>query len=165
MTSDKALINHILLLYLCWEYPIFSPLSKDHFLEDFKTGNTEYCSSLLVNSILAVGSRYSDQPEVRRDPFDANTAGNNFFIEAIRILELEKDRCRITTIQAIHFLAIWEASCGRLTASLFYSDQSIGLAIEMGLHKDIDLRYSRNSGTIEQTVRLATFWGCFSLDQ
>ncbi|KAH8790390.1 fungal-specific transcription factor domain-containing protein [Hyaloscypha sp. PMI_1271] len=164
VTSDGALVEHLMALYFCWEYPTFASLSKEHFLEDFRTGNQRHCSSLLVNALLAVGCRFSSQASTRADPNDANTSGDHFFAEALRLLGEQPDRHVLTTIQALGLMSIREASCGRSSESLFLSGQSIRLAIEMGLHLDINISHSKESA-IEHAVRSATFWGAFSLDQ
>lgn len=164
VTSDKAFVEHIMTLYFCWEYPTFASLSKEHFLEDFEAGNPRHCSPLLVNSILALGCRFSSQPKARAIPDDSNTAGDHFFAEALRLLNAQSDRHQLTTIQALGLMSIREASCGRSSESLFLSGQSIRLAIEMGLHKDYKEDES-DQEKIEHAVRSATFWGAFSLDQ
>jgi hypothetical protein len=163
VTSDGAFVEHLMALYFCWEYPTFASLSKEHFLEDFRTGNRRHCSSLLVNSVLAVGCRFSDQANARADPNDSATAGDHFFAEAERQLKLERDRHTLTTIQAMGLMSIRQASCGRSSHSLFLSGQSIRLSVEMGLH--LDEKVLNKSSELEREVRSATFWGAFSLDQ
>jgi len=164
VTSDAAFVEHLLALYFCWEYPTFASLSKEHFLEDFRTGNERHCSPLLVNALLAVGCRFSEQRNARSVPDDSKTKGDHFFGEALRLLNEQQDRHVLTTIQALGLMSIREASCGRSSESLFLSGQSIRLAIEMGLHLDINLSDSKEA-EIEHAVRSATFWGAFSLDQ
>jgi hypothetical protein len=44
---SDTVIEQLLLLYFCWEYPIFSTVSKHHFARDFNTGRGKCCSSLL----------------------------------------------------------------------------------------------------------------------
>ena len=164
VTDDGAFVEHLMALYFCWEYPTFASLSKEHFLDDFRDGRRRHCSSLLVNAMLALGCKFSNQPASRTDPSDSRTAGNHFFAEAARLLELESDRHLLTTIQALGLMAIREASCGRSSDSLFLSGQSIRLAIEMGLHLDAQ-KEGGEAQSIDQAVRSATFWGAFSLDQ
>jgi len=164
VTSDEAFVEHLLALYFCWEYPTFASLSKEHFLEDFRNGNPRHCSSLLVNALLSIGCRFSEQAEARTDPKDSSTAGDHFFAEAERLLAAEEDRHVLTTIQALGLLSLREASCGRSTKSLYLSGQSIRLAIEMGLHFDIRVGEGK-AAEAEHAVRSATFWGAFALDQ
>jgi hypothetical protein len=164
VTSDSALVEHLMALYFCWEYPTFASLNKEHFLEDFRSGSRRYCSPLLVNAILALGCRFSEQPNTRTDPENSNTAGDHFFAEATRLLETEADRHVLTTIQALGLMSIREASCGRSSESLFLSGQSIRLAMEMGLHYEPENQGSSDA-QMDHAVRSATFWGAFALDQ
>lgn len=160
ITDDVSLVYHLLALYFCWEYPTFASLSKEHFLRDFQDGRDRYCSPILVNALLALGCRLSTQPKTREFPQDPYTSGDHFFKEALRLLNAESNQHSLTVIQALGILSIREASCGRASESWYYSDQSIRLAIEMGLHltqKHLDID--------EMAVRSATFWGAFALDQ
>ncbi|KAF4626739.1 hypothetical protein G7Y89_g11418 [Cudoniella acicularis] len=84
--------------------------------------------------------------------------------EALRLLNAEKDRHVLTTIQALGLMSIREASCRRSSESLFISGQSIRLAIEMGLYMDRSEGESEEA-EVEHAVRSATFGGTFSLDQ
>ncbi|PQE19056.1 fungal specific transcription factor protein [Rutstroemia sp. NJR-2017a BVV2] len=165
ITSDKQLVDHLIALYFCWEYPIFASLSKEHFLEAYKTGDRNYCSELLVNAIQAVGCRFSSQAGARADPNNSNTVGDHFFAEAERLLFEEKDHHSLTTIQALGLMAIREASSGHSSQSIFFSEQSIRLAIEMGLHLDIEGQQIPEQIEGMQEVRMCTFWGAFTLNQ
>jgi hypothetical protein len=155
VTTDNDVIEHLLSLYFCWEYPTFACLSKTYFLEDFRSGRPRYCSSLLVNSILCLGCRFSDQLET-------GVNSEQFYAEAERLWGLEQDNPSVTTIQAINLMSIWEASCGRESRSWFYGRQSICMAVEMCLRTQIDGIEVSNA---EQEVRSITFWGAFALDQ
>jgi hypothetical protein len=164
VTNDNELVEHLMALYFCWEYPTFASLSKEHFLEDFRHGRRRHCSSLLVNTMLAVGCRFSKHPASRTDPNNSDTSGDHFFAEAVRLLAAEKNRHQLTTIQALGLMSLREASCGRSSESVYFAGQSVMIAIEMGLHLD------RESGggdeaNLDHAVKSATFWGAFSLDQ
>ncbi|KFA47478.1 hypothetical protein S40293_02116, partial [Stachybotrys chartarum IBT 40293] len=159
ITSDISLVQHLLALYFCWEYPTFASLSKEHFLRDFQDGRHQYCSPILVNALLALGCRFSTQPMTRENPSDAHTSGDHFFKESQRLLCQEKDHHSLTTIQALGIMSIREASCGRDSESWYYAGQSIRLAIEMGLHRLHD-----EGDEDEVAVQSATFWGAFALD-
>lgn len=159
VSSDPTLIRHLLALYFCWEYPIFASLSREHFLEDFHEGRHRYCSPLLVNSMLALGSRWSTAPNSQVDLNDGHPTGESFFAESVRLLSQETDRRSLTTVQALGLMSMREMSCGRDAEGRYYAIQSIRLAVDMGLHRkinkgDLDLLY----------VQSSTFWGAFSLD-
>ncbi|KUJ06576.1 uncharacterized protein LY89DRAFT_603076 [Mollisia scopiformis] len=148
VTSDRTLVEHLLALYFCWEYPIFATIKQEQFMLHFFTGNPRYCSSLLVNALLALACRFSERA--------GNNLGDAFFAEATRLINTEK-RHALTTVQALGVMSIREASCGRINESVFLSGQSISLAIEMGLHVETDSE--------DEPVREATFWGAFSLNK
>ncbi|KAF5236468.1 hypothetical protein FAUST_6529 [Fusarium austroamericanum] len=160
LTSDNTLVQHLLALYFCWEYPTFASLSKEHFLHDFQQGRNRYCSPILVNALLALGCRFSTQPMSRANPNDPYTSGDHFFKESLRLFSQETDHHSLTTIQALGIMSIREASCGRDSESWYYAGQSIRLAIEMGLHRIMD-----EGDEDELAVQSATFWGAFALDQ
>lgn len=160
VTTDAALMQHLLALYFCWEYPTFASFSKEHFLKDFQKLRNRYCSPILVNALLALGCRFSTQPNTRANPNDPRTAGDHFFKEAQRLFYRENNHHNLTTIQALGIMSIREASCGRDSESWYYAGQSIRLAVEMGLH-----RIQNEGDDDEIAVQGATFWGAFALDQ
>lgn len=161
ITSDLNLVQHLLALYFCWEYPTFASLSKEHFLRDFKEGRARFCSDILVNALLALGCRFSSLPNTRSNPDDPYTSGDHFFKESLRLFYQEEHHHKLTTIQALGIMSIREASCGRDSESWYYAGQSIRLAIEMGLHE-----ISEHGGDEDELdVQQATFWGAFALDQ
>ncbi|KAI0476279.1 fungal-specific transcription factor domain-containing protein [Xylariaceae sp. FL0804] len=159
VTNDSALVQHLLALYFCWEYPTFASLSKEHFMKDYLHGRNRYCSSILVNALLALGCRFSAQPNTREDPNDPRSSGDHFFKEALRLINREKNHHTLTTIQALGIMSIREASCGRDSESWYYAGQSVRLAIELGLH-----RIQNDGDQDELAVQAATFWGAFALD-
>ncbi|KAK2073408.1 hypothetical protein P8C59_007695 [Phyllachora maydis] len=180
ITADAGLVQHLLALYFCWEYPTFASLSKEHFLRDLEAGRARYCSSMLVNALLALGCRFSSRASTRADPHDRHTSGDHFFAESLRLLGQEDDHHSLTTIQALGIMSIREASCGRDSESWYYAGQSIRLALEMGLHRgggasdkdddddddddeDDDDDHDKDDDN-EAAVQAATFWGAFALD-
>ncbi|KAI1505965.1 nitrogen assimilation transcription factor nirA [Biscogniauxia marginata] len=161
VTGDTALVQHLLALYFCWEYPTFASLSKEHFLKDFLSGNHRYCSPILMNALLALGCRFSTQPNTRANPSEPRTSGDHFFKEALRLFYRETNHHTLTTIQALGIMSIREASCGRDSESWYYAGQSVRLALEMGLHR---INGDGDGDEDEVAVKAATFWGAFALD-
>lgn len=173
VTSDRQLVDHLLALYFCWEYPTFASLSKEHFIKGFREGNHRYCSPLLVNALCALGSRFSDLPNFPEDSKNNATIGDQFFAEALRLFGAEQDHRTLTTIQSLSLMSIREATCGRIREAMFFSGQSIRLAIEKGLHLDAEdedededgIGDEEGDGEADEVVRKATFWGAFSLNE
>ena len=161
--SDDVLIEHFLSLYFCWEYPIFATLSRQHFLADYRAGRRRYCSSLLVNAILAIGCSLSGMHETDIG-IDSNrqVSGQQLFDEAGRLLVKEDDTPQLTTVQALGIMSIFELSRGNQHESILYSGRSIRMAVEMGLHLNTSISQLPQ---IEIEVRSATIWGAFALDK
>jgi len=53
VTTDDALVSKLLAIYFQFEYPRTRLFQKDLFMDDLVQGRTSFCSSLLVNCILA----------------------------------------------------------------------------------------------------------------
>lgn len=51
--DNDDLMRKLLHLYIQYEYQWFTCFHKDQFLDDMLSGSTRFCSSLLVNSVLA----------------------------------------------------------------------------------------------------------------
>ncbi|MCJ1312593.1 hypothetical protein MMC25_006267 [Agyrium rufum] len=170
VTSNPELTLHLLKMYFTWHYPYFTTLSRSSFGRDFTSGKLtdgskrKYCSSLLVNAMLALGCHFSSRIEARSDAQDSATAGDHFFKEAKRLI-LENDEHenpRLVTVQALALMSVREAGCGRESKGWVYSGMSFRMALDLGLNID-----SSNSGQDEEEVdaRRITFWGCFLFDK
>jgi hypothetical protein len=103
--------EHLLDLYFCWQNPRFYLIEKEVFLRDFhSTDRTRYCTRLLLLAIFSVAARYSDRIEVRSNPADPNTAGDEYAQSAKALLLNDCEKPTITTVQAAGLLAIrWMA--------------------------------------------------------
>ncbi|KAI9787281.1 MAG: Nitrogen assimilation transcription factor nit-4 [Peltula sp. TS41687] len=178
VTSDQKLISHLLNMYFTWHYPYFTTLSKSLFLRDFSSGkpldhrgaSRAYCSSLLVNAILAVGCHFTSDPGARAQPEDPSTAGDHFFKEAKRLI-LENDeheKPKLTTVQALALMSVREAGCGREAKGWVYSGMSFRMALDLGLNIDSGTLSSGTEWSLDEQAidaRRITFWGCFLFDK
>jgi hypothetical protein len=161
-------------MYLTWHYPYFTTLSKSLFLRDFLLGKppgqpkrTLYCSSLLVNAMLALGCHFTNSPAGCADPNDPSTKGDAFFAEAKRLI-MEDDsfeKPRLTTVQALALMSVREAGCGREAKGWVYSGMSFRMALDMGLNLDSSAGAGEKMDPKEIDARRITFWGCFLFDK
>ncbi|KAK2808295.1 hypothetical protein FQN50_004854 [Emmonsiellopsis sp. PD_5] len=168
VTKNKELIGHLLTMYFTWHYAYFTTLSKKLFYRDFVTGrSSQYCSSLLVNAMLALGCHFSSWPAARRDPRNSATAGDHFFKETKRLI-LENDeheKSKLCTVQALAIMSVREAGCGREGSGWVYSGMSFRMASDLGLNLDAT-GLTPNTHTDEEIdARRITFWGCFLFDK
>jgi hypothetical protein len=176
VTSDPELVSHLINMYFCWHYSFFTTLPKSLFFRDFALGKpppgsrrkTEYCTPLLVNAMLALGSHFTSWPAARAIREDSATAGDHFFKEAKKLI-LEGDLHEVpalTTVQALALMSVREAGCGREAKGWVYSGMSFRMACDLGLNLDSGGMQSKsNIDETEEDARRITFWGCFLFDK
>lgn len=176
VTKDTEVIVHLINMYFTWHYPYFTTLSKSLFYRDLLLGKppgpqkrTMYCSSLLVNAMLALGCHFTNSPAGFQDPNDSSTKGDAFFQEAKRLIveNDEYEKPRLTTVQALALMSVREAGCGREAKGWVYSGMSFRMAQDMGLNLDSGGMTSNRETMDEQEIdaRRVTFWGCFLFDK
>lgn len=168
VTDDEQLIGHLMTMYFTWHYAYFTTLSKDLFYRDYVRGrSSQYCSSLLVNAMLALGCHFSSWEGAREDPRDPATAGDHFFKEAKRlILEYdEHEKAKLCTVQALALMSVREAGCGREGKGWVYSGMSFRMAYDLGLNIDATSIGTNTLTEEEIDARRITFWGCFLFDK
>lgn len=105
LIPEDELQSHLLDLYFEWEQPWLQVVNEKLFRESMRCGG-RYFSPLLLNCILAVGSRYCDRIEVRSDPNDSNTAGKIFLDRAERLIQHDLRWPKITTIQSLAIMGM-----------------------------------------------------------
>lgn len=178
VTSDPALITHLLNMYFTWHYSFFTTLPKGLFYRDFLQGRprrgltskrTKYCTALLVNAMLSLGCHYTSVPAAREDPNDSATAGDHFFKEAKRLFmeDEEYENPNIAAVQAMALMSVREAGCGREGKGWAYSGISFRMACDLGLNLDSSGLAHKKSGPdpFEEDARRVTFWGCYLFDK
>ncbi|RYP44215.1 hypothetical protein DL768_009307 [Monosporascus sp. mg162] len=176
VTKKPEDIMHLLNMYWSWHYPYFVTLSRSLFFRDFLKGKprgnvykTTYCSSLLVNAMLALGCHFTDVDCAYATPGDSWTKGDHFFAEAKRLIveNDEYEKPRLTTVQALALMSVREAGCGREAKGWVYSGMSFRMAQDLGLNLDLGGINTDNEHMDEHEVdaRRVTFWGCFLFDK
>lgn len=158
--QDVEFVEHLLNLYFSWVHPFHQLFSRDHFLSDMSRGRLDFCSTILVNAVMAVACHYSDRSLARADSGTPNTAGDYFFAETKRLLE-RTERSSLTTVQALGIMSIREQSQGRDSNAYQYAGRCVRMALELGLHLSLTGSGLRSS---ELEVRKITFWAVFNLE-
>ncbi|KAF2098612.1 hypothetical protein NA57DRAFT_56266 [Rhizodiscina lignyota] len=166
ITHDEGFIEHLFLIYFSWQHTFFQNFPEELFRADYASGQTAYCSSLLVNSICAAGCLLSRKPEARQNPEDFSTAGVHFYSAALAELG-EFRRPSICRVAALALLAHFEGARGHLRTMWDFTGRSGRMALDLSLH----LRESKLDGaddggeTTYEEANMHTFWGCFIADQ
>ncbi|KAF9765697.1 Nitrogen assimilation transcription factor nit-4 [Fusarium sp. DS 682] len=173
VTQDTQLITHLINMYFNWHYPYFTTLSKTLFFQDFLRGKagigrgTVYCSSLLVNAMLALGCHFTSVAGAYGTPGDSRTKGDHFFAEAKRLIveNDEYEKPRLVTVQALALMSVREAGCAREAKGWVYSGMSFRMAEDIGLNLDVGQLDKERMSDYEIDARRITFWGCYLFDK
>lgn len=179
VTSDPDLIAHLLNHYFTWHYTFFTILPKSLFYKYFLMGKPsgrsgkggDYCTSLLVNTLLALGCHFTSNPAARENPNDSATAGDHFFKEAKRLLyeEDELSKPSLATVQALALMSVREAGCARESIGWGYSGMAFRMSCDLGLSFQTSSGYlldrAHSPDDEEEDARRITFWGCFLVDK
>ncbi|CAL5867167.1 uncharacterized protein PFLUO_LOCUS1379 [Penicillium psychrofluorescens] len=161
----NELQSHLLDLYFEWEQPWYPVINEKLFRESLAYGG-RYCSSLLLNCVLALGSRYSDRLEVRTDPNDSNTAGKAFIEKAERLIPHDLKWPSITTIQSLTIMNMVYVAMGSDAAGWLHQGMAIRLALDMGFNMDpAVLAGTVSLPPIEIELRRQIYWALYCHDK
>ncbi|OJJ29984.1 hypothetical protein ASPWEDRAFT_122319 [Aspergillus wentii DTO 134E9] len=152
-------------LYFKWEGPI-APIVDEGLFRASLVNKTQSFSPLLLNCILAVGSRFSDDVHVRSDPNNHNTAGKMFLEKARIFLYYELEKPSLTTIQSLHIMGMVYYAMGADSAGWLHTGMANRLALDMGLNMDpsaFEDTTSISTQEIEQRRRI--YWTLYCHDK
>ncbi|KAJ5571087.1 Transcription factor [Penicillium sp. DV-2018c] len=167
VTNDDYLVSHLVSLYFTWDHPCSQFVDQSVFLEHMKRGNqnSEFCTPLLVNSLLAMASTHSDSPDVLSAPNNVFSRGQNFFLEAQRLWEAEDHENTghdLPQLQALLLMCCVFKCQGRVRKSWMMLSQANQLARDIGL-TDTPADLETNMSAEMRRVRAITSWGLFNL--
>jgi hypothetical protein len=114
--SDVAPELQAYLLNLYWKYhnSILQIVHKEAFLNDMATGQTKYYSTLLLYCIFACAARLSDRKDIRAlsvsQDDDIEEEQPYFVRRATELLEQERKRPHITTVQSLQILSVLDCA-------------------------------------------------------
>ncbi|KAL1866632.1 hypothetical protein Plec18167_008962 [Paecilomyces lecythidis] len=130
-------------------------------MNSMQSGNGDFCSSVLVNAILAVGSLFYESHDQSESQQDAQL-GEDFMEEADRLIqeELMQGRYSLTSVQALVIMSTRDVAAGKEAIMWFH----LGLAIVMATNLVLDMDDSSDNSILRQCER-ATYWGLFTADR
>ncbi|KAJ5291268.1 hypothetical protein N7478_000519 [Penicillium angulare] len=163
---DPELGMHLLSLHWNRQHHSFLITYRPAFMRDM-ANNGPHFSKLLLNAIYFGASKFSNRPEVRRDPNDARTAGWIFRMRVKELLGSALDRSEITTIQALLVMTSSLFALGdERSAAWLYAGTAFRMIIDLGMHVDATmLRNMRQLSDEDLEIRRRVFWGAFVVDK
>ncbi|KAF5570420.1 nitrate assimilation regulatory nirA [Fusarium phyllophilum] len=132
VSDDK--MRELIRAYFLQEYDWFTFFHKDYFLDDMISGSNTFCSSLLVNAVLAVGCQCRNYVNEPAEYWNPNSLGYKFLEEARRLWIVEVTHNRsLTTLQAALVLNTIVNMFDMDPLSSAFLVRSIEIAHELGL--------------------------------
>ncbi|KAL3428502.1 nitrogen assimilation transcription factor nit-4 (fungal specific transcription factor) [Phlyctema vagabunda] len=110
VTSNPAVIDHLLQLYFAWVHPVHTLFSEGHFVDSYKRESPQYCSETLVNAICAMACHLHSHDDADEIDFDALGA---CFSEAARS-SIDATDMRLTSVQS--FAVLFLVDCAQSQA-------------------------------------------------
>ncbi|KAM0425507.1 hypothetical protein ACHAPT_009296 [Fusarium lateritium] len=154
--NDDVLMRDLLSVLFRCEYQFTAAFQKDLFLEDMAARKKDFCSSLLVNIVLAYACVCYPRFSNRVEYWNPNTLVYCFLAEAKRLWELEATEPCITTIQAGMLFSVFHNLCGLDEIGQPYRIHGVALAHELRIFDTVDARSERL-----QKGRAYTAWALY----
>ncbi|CAL1710383.1 unnamed protein product [Somion occarium] len=160
------LMDSLVQCYLSTSYYLMPFLHVPSFLADYgnpqKWGEPGFAAFIV--SICCLASRHIDDPRVRADPADGNSAGTVWFDLFGRLRSLPTaDRPTVYTVQSVLIAGVYAIGLGKLSKAFALISEAITLSIDGGLHRSSDAYDVFDS--IEDEVRKRTFWCVYLWDK
>ncbi|KAJ6442320.1 N-terminal fungal transcription regulatory domain-containing protein [Purpureocillium lavendulum] len=159
---DSTTAARCISLYLETDHPLLGHFDPELFLSHLTTGQTEYCSALLVNALLYWASQMYSAVEPQTDDL-----AMRFCAEAERLWKEECVNDSVVNIAAAQFLSLGYLGHGRDHSVLHYLGQASNMGRRMGL---FDSGPAANNPCLtfdgltvaESRARLYAAWGFIS---
>ncbi|ETS78157.1 hypothetical protein PFICI_10219 [Pestalotiopsis fici W106-1] len=159
VTDSDDLIRALLKSYLYYDYPSVAVFQKEPFLQNLVAGKKDYCSSLLVNAILACACHSHRVPGSSTDFWNPRELRYQFMAEARRLWEREQSRNHIASVQAAAIISYVLNCDGVDKVGFQYLQRAIRMADDMGIFK----QYNMVADSTRQAVYLTTAWALYGL--
>ncbi|ORZ08765.1 fungal-specific transcription factor domain-domain-containing protein [Lobosporangium transversale] len=150
--------DHLVDTYFTYRYPIWPIIHKTIFLSQLHDPNSTP-SLLLLNALFAYASRYSSWQVLRSDPDKPETAGQLFLERAQTMLPAFLMAPRLSTVQALLFLAQLEDNA---TQRHTYHSMAVRMAQLLDLHKSCQHMGLPDD---ERETRRCIWWTCYMNDR
>ncbi|KAG0010835.1 Transcriptional activator of fatty acid utilization, partial [Podila clonocystis] len=150
--------DHLVDTYFTYRYPVWPIVHKKIFLEQLHDPNNTP-SLLLLNALFAYASRYSSWQILRSDPNKPESAGQLFLERAQAMLPAFLMAPRLSTVQALLFLAQLEDNS---TQRHTYHSMAVRMAQLLDLHRNCQHLGLPDD---EKETRRCIWWTCYMNDR
>ncbi|KAM0248381.1 hypothetical protein ACHAQJ_009506 [Trichoderma viride] len=156
--ADDHLMRTLLQAYVLHEYPTFPVFHKDIFFQAMINDDKQFCSSMLVNVLLAEACHCHIGIPNRDRFWDPKSLRYRFLAEATRLWELESDKVDLVTVQAATLLNLVYSHNSMDKIGLIYLNHALKKAQQLDLFGDHAME--DNERMIH--ARVFTAWALFN---
>ncbi|RPD55889.1 hypothetical protein L227DRAFT_603343 [Lentinus tigrinus ALCF2SS1-6] len=184
----REMRNYLLQLYFTYVHPFFPVVHKQDFLYHYNslsrsasppsTAHTppkkrpmqRPCKMLLL-AMFAIATRYSSRPEDHptHSSDDISRAGQQYAVDAHKLLDRKYQSSRPSTCQALLLLAIREFGMGAMDKGWLYSGMAMRMAIDLGMNRNADSWTIDGAQPlftdVEKQIRKHIWWSCCISDK
>lgn len=184
MVPNAEILAHLLPIFFDFFGSHFPFYQKDRFME---LARQKSVPAVLLNSMCALGSRFSNHPRIRRDPI--YLCGELFGNKAKQIIVVLLAVPSYDLVASLLMLGWYEFGCNRDVGFWMYTGMAIRMAQDLGMHKGNDegdqsgkvstqdtvfledmgrSRESREDGKVdedENAMQLNLFWSIYFIDR
>ncbi|KAL7903641.1 hypothetical protein GGI35DRAFT_465641 [Trichoderma velutinum] len=110
---DSTYVRQLINFSTTWDCLPFCLICKVPFLQAYDTGSSDFCSTALVNALIALAIRVTTETENETGLSPANgIRSKQFFDNAERFLGNGKQPNHLPDIQAVGIMSIYKITCG-----------------------------------------------------
>ncbi|KAF2220842.1 hypothetical protein BDZ85DRAFT_283765 [Elsinoe ampelina] len=149
---------NMLSVYLCWHHTEYRLFDEDAFIQDLLSGDTEYCSQLLVNSICSfVATKLGNHDRGR-----TLTLRQAFIEEAIRLWTESRQLFTVTVVSAACILSLSDYFHTNETLSTNILQHGFYVAGRLGIFSATTATEPTTSALQkEYKAKAIAGWGCY----
>lgn len=152
---------HLLDLHWNRQHHTYLLTYRPAFMRELVDGGN-YCTDFLLYAVFACASKFSERIELRTDPADPETTGQDFFrrCEDIIARDAVLSQSRIPTIVGLLMLGATYNARGCTSKGWLYTGYALRMVFDLGLHIE-EKGDSTGLKPEEIEIRRRVFWGAF----
>ncbi|KAI8082944.1 fungal-specific transcription factor domain-containing protein [Halteromyces radiatus] len=164
MPSEEVVL-HLVDFFFKYINSIFPLIHHHTLVQSIKDGTI---SQPLLWSVMAIGARFSDHPDIKTDP--PYWAGEKFARKAGSLINNDLFEPTVPNLQFWGVMACLEYGRAAGSRAWIYGGLAARLCFELGFHKEETIRSPiyKKDGTLDRVamlMRRRIFWSCFNIDK
>ncbi|KAF4553258.1 Fungal specific transcription factor domain-containing protein 19 [Elsinoe fawcettii] len=160
----QKLVSELFNDYVLYHHPYFPLFSIQHFLSDFQSGHTQFCSSILIYAVMSIACNYwKGKVHGEGDMAIRAEESGEAFANIVQRKLFNVKEASLTSVQALTILGMRQGSTGDLHGAYHWHGAALRMALAMDMHLDEDPD-NTETDSVELEVRKLTFWGIYNVE-